>query len=358
MKNRVREENRYTFTLEEKQKMLERSNGVCAHCGKVLKVGNKDCTAEHVIPLSKGGRNDLSNLVCLCKDCNYDKSNLVAPVKWYKYIKESEVPSLNRLMKRYYKDYCHISQNNFYHDDIIIISEEINIQTAERCGGKPIFVKTNFMIKKANKNRDLDILVDAYVRYNKRLGITCDLKFITCTVKLYLDKGAIYYCVDKGGNIRFVIPVMFRSVDIETEFRKELTGSSKSNLVHNELAFHNIISCSKKDYIYAVMCKFIKELIEAVSLTFDLSTLPVWIDGYNDGAITDVFELVFKKVSIEGGMMILKLLTYSSDSEVGNGMNDYFKTLKLFSKALDEYNIKPVSQKSIDEYYKSLGCNY
>ena len=53
-KKRVKEDIRYVFTLDEKKEMLKRTKGVCAHCGKTLTVGTKDCTAEHIVPISKG----------------------------------------------------------------------------------------------------------------------------------------------------------------------------------------------------------------------------------------------------------------------------------------------------------------
>ena len=111
-KKRVKEENRYMFTLDEKRTMLKRTDGKCARCGKELHVGTKDCTVEHIIPLSKGGKNEPTNLICMCKSCNLEKGNDIVEPSWYKYLNESEVEVIERLFLRYLKDYCHISSTN------------------------------------------------------------------------------------------------------------------------------------------------------------------------------------------------------------------------------------------------------
>ena len=47
---------------------------VCAYCRKPCD-GLPD--PEHVIPISRGGRNDMSNLVAACRPCNADKRDLL-----------------------------------------------------------------------------------------------------------------------------------------------------------------------------------------------------------------------------------------------------------------------------------------
>lgn len=44
---------------------------VCGH--KCLACGSDDATIDHVIPLSRGGKNDLDNLQVLCFSCNSRK---------------------------------------------------------------------------------------------------------------------------------------------------------------------------------------------------------------------------------------------------------------------------------------------
>ena len=70
---RAREHNaRGTFTWAEIVGLWMRFDKACAYCAAPTSL--VDIQAEHVIALSKGGRNDLSNLLPSCALCNSDKS--------------------------------------------------------------------------------------------------------------------------------------------------------------------------------------------------------------------------------------------------------------------------------------------
>jgi len=59
---------------KEKKLLLERDGRKCFYCGKIMQL--KDITLEHLIPLSSGGRNMLSNMVLAHEKCNSDVGNL------------------------------------------------------------------------------------------------------------------------------------------------------------------------------------------------------------------------------------------------------------------------------------------
>ncbi len=65
-----------------KIKVWKRDNFRCKYCGLSLRIGmsydyrNTDITVDHVIAKSKGGSNEISNLVTACKDCNQMKGTL------------------------------------------------------------------------------------------------------------------------------------------------------------------------------------------------------------------------------------------------------------------------------------------
>jgi 5-methylcytosine-specific restriction endonuclease McrA len=55
------------FTTEEWFALLEHYGGVCLACG----AGEaKDLSVDHVVPLSKGGPNTITNIQPLCGTCN------------------------------------------------------------------------------------------------------------------------------------------------------------------------------------------------------------------------------------------------------------------------------------------------
>lgn len=53
--------------VKEKKQILKRDGSACFYCGALM--GN-DITLEHLIPLTAGGQNNLSNMVLAHEDCN------------------------------------------------------------------------------------------------------------------------------------------------------------------------------------------------------------------------------------------------------------------------------------------------
>lgn len=76
-----KKEERRLFTYEERDLILKSSYGKCAACGKPLTT--KTMTVEHIIPISRGGSNEMENLVALCEPCNKRKDNLLYTASFY-----------------------------------------------------------------------------------------------------------------------------------------------------------------------------------------------------------------------------------------------------------------------------------
>lgn len=64
-----------TFSYEDWIYIKRKSNFTCQMCGK--KEPDIKLTIDHIIPLSKGGNNDVTNIQPLCKFCNGSKGNKV-----------------------------------------------------------------------------------------------------------------------------------------------------------------------------------------------------------------------------------------------------------------------------------------
>lgn len=58
-----------------KQSLYKKQNGLCAYCRQHR--NHKYMTVDHIIPLSKGGMEDISNLQCTCKKCNGFKGDML-----------------------------------------------------------------------------------------------------------------------------------------------------------------------------------------------------------------------------------------------------------------------------------------
>jgi 5-methylcytosine-specific restriction endonuclease McrA len=57
-----------TFSLSEWEDLKKRHNWICLLCGR--KEPDITLTVDHIIPLSKGGSNYISNIQPLCRHCN------------------------------------------------------------------------------------------------------------------------------------------------------------------------------------------------------------------------------------------------------------------------------------------------
>lgn len=90
-----------TFDIIKRQNILNKSGGICAHCGVELTL--KTFTVDHYIPRSKGGSSTMDNLIPLCSKCNSDKdSKILEPLIAYPYINIKYENELIRLYNIYH----------------------------------------------------------------------------------------------------------------------------------------------------------------------------------------------------------------------------------------------------------------
>lgn len=64
-----------SFNKTTRKQVYRKSEGHCMLCGKF--VDYEDFTVDHIVPLAKGGTNDISNLQCTCKRCNTIKQDIM-----------------------------------------------------------------------------------------------------------------------------------------------------------------------------------------------------------------------------------------------------------------------------------------
>lgn len=86
----------------------------CAHCGKHLNF-YRELTIDHVIPLSKGGKNEPRNYVALCEECNLEKSNdIVYPMDYFPYLPKERQVELKELFDEYLKNTPWFAHDNLF----------------------------------------------------------------------------------------------------------------------------------------------------------------------------------------------------------------------------------------------------
>lgn len=59
---------RKSLRLSVRRKVMERDKYRCLKCGT-----HKDLQVDHIVPVTKGGADDIDNLQTLCRKCNYEK---------------------------------------------------------------------------------------------------------------------------------------------------------------------------------------------------------------------------------------------------------------------------------------------
>lgn len=119
------------YTKEEKEYILSKTGGRCAHCGKKLTI--KTMEKDHSIPWSKGGPSDVENIVPLCRECNKEKADRVLePIYYMKYLKKSYLKEMQDFFKTYLKDVEFVNISNFFSRDEYSLSISIPFSCGNR----------------------------------------------------------------------------------------------------------------------------------------------------------------------------------------------------------------------------------
>ena len=88
-----------------------RDNNTCQYCGRRCRT--KELNIDHVVPKSKGGRDNWENLVCACIDCNIKKGSQFPRQAGMHLIRKPKKPSLNPLIRLHLTKKKYASWKNF-----------------------------------------------------------------------------------------------------------------------------------------------------------------------------------------------------------------------------------------------------
>lgn len=80
--------------MPNKENIYKQLNGRCAYCGKGMTL--KDATRDHVVPKSKGGGNNVKNLLPTCKKCNQMKGDMSLDKFRLVFFKDCPIPRMEK----------------------------------------------------------------------------------------------------------------------------------------------------------------------------------------------------------------------------------------------------------------------
>lgn len=195
---------RKIYTTEEKEYILSKTGGKCAHCGKKLTV--KTMQKDHSIPWSKGGMSNVENIVPLCPKCNSEKADAVLePKVYFKYLKKGYLSQLQGYFDRYLRDVEFLNLNNMFPvDEMVADTKTTVVGNKER----RYAYKKRVTITKAVYS-DLDEIYQFFLKYNEMTKIYVGSEeFIKKSIKDYISYmflyGSIYITRQSCGDIGLV----------------------------------------------------------------------------------------------------------------------------------------------------------
>lgn len=280
---------RVWFSKDVKEDILRKSDGVCAHCGCTIAVGD-NFTVEHVVPISKGGTNELVNIVALCRVCNITKGDGVwHPYEYLTYLHKEDKEKLRCYIDEYFRNRRWFTRNNFCQVDFKKIEVNIPItgrQKTVRKNNQAVLATAckivDYGLRKA-LYCDLQEIYDIQIAYHKRSKLVADKVAIKEIISDAYMTGAIYY-VAKGDGSKvgsFAVRMEERSITI-----------GKCGGTAPILVFSNIITASSLRHV----CEAVRDGIEFVLQQY---ATVIGINGIGLGAVEMYSNSAFSRVVFE-----------------------------------------------------------
>ena len=215
---------RERFDEHDKIKVLKKSNGKCARCGREVFIGYKGhiedenlFTIDHFIPLNRGGSNRMINLVPMCFPCNEEKSDLVVEPNYLKHIQERYLDEIVGMYESYIQSFDYLSRNNILASDVYEYSlpaclnprmyhgmNDKRFNKAIKHKGKSVKVHRASM-------EMVDEIISYYIGYLKKYNMLASEKDARANVLFWFVNGCIYYISISGEIQAFVAVTNFNS---------------------------------------------------------------------------------------------------------------------------------------------------
>lgn len=209
MQKRRKVTDRKELSIEEKDRILEKSDRQCCHCGKRIEIGGQ-FTVEHIIPIAQGGTNDDANMVALCKSCNESKSSRMVSLLWYPYLKREFYNESKEYVDAYHKAHGKVGINYFDKYDIIPFSYLNLSRSGMMFPGVSECYKAYYS--------DLDDIYRFYLRYCRDMLIGYSKDDVKSFITSCFQYGAIYFTRERYGDIACVLPLVPMRYGKRTEY--------------------------------------------------------------------------------------------------------------------------------------------
>lgn len=255
-------EDRIIFTKEQKDVILSKTSCKCARCGQLLTIDSM--TVEHIVPLSKGGTNDIKNLVSLCYDCNQNKGNYILhPLDYYPYVNKEYTHEIVELFSTYLDEIPWYGRRNYTKEDKKLFYYNTNkfgqIKKLKNGDYLANCFRNSITFERVYSDEFDDVY--AFVKdYNNRYNIPSD------TLESYLNeifnKGCIYKLCSKSSTIAilpFSVESWTNSNDIKV-YKLQLHGipnkyqkQEYAKVIIDAITY--VLDClSELNYLYATSC--------------------------------------------------------------------------------------------------------
>ncbi|MFQ5834566.1 MAG: HNH endonuclease, partial [bacterium] len=90
-----------------RKNIYKRDENICQYCGKKFKP--QDLNLDHVVPLSRGGKDSWDNVVCSCVSCNLRKGNRT--------LAEAEMSLIRTPKRPHWRSFVKYSLDNVVEED-------------------------------------------------------------------------------------------------------------------------------------------------------------------------------------------------------------------------------------------------
>ena len=127
--DRVNKSKRRKFNPDERKIIYAKSKGRCTLCGRFMNFD--DFTVDHIVPLSKGGSNNINNLQATCRVCNNIKQDILPQDFIYKISEIFLYHMRVRFSNEMWRHMCHLHRRNLS-KEIRTLKKAFQLKMTER----------------------------------------------------------------------------------------------------------------------------------------------------------------------------------------------------------------------------------